>query len=406
MVSRLFMPTFEPPRGSASPIMPLFQRFYLSFLSQPLSWISTFSNIDSSFCFFIALLITCSVLILCRRRYDSSESYDCSAMSPDTMSSLYPDRPIRPLPKRRLRERLSPEAVESIQYPPIPQLNQPLFSYPCDLQDRPSVARRGSLPQSTGTLDRHRACRKPGLPDSQDSDDEEGPRTIAIAWPSPEVGSRLSQKTDGGHPLVTNPVVSSTSSIDGYDSLENTNNKKKRKIPTAGDHLLNGGSTLSEISGLSISHSASCSDLGGNGTTAAVGNQNSSTSSLLASVQGMSGPGRGRFGRTRNGRSPLRALSDSTHNWARNNGKLRPLPWAPAHGKFFTNASSWNHNIVPCTCNGFWFLQLVGFGRNNTLQFKTLYCVVFPSRRIHNTPYKHLTSLFNQIASVLDWHNS
>src|SRR4051794_7138445 len=39
------------------------------------------------------------------------------------------------LPKRRLRERLSPEAAESIQYPPAPRIVSPLFQYPYTLRD-------------------------------------------------------------------------------------------------------------------------------------------------------------------------------------------------------------------------------------------------------------------------------
>ncbi|CAI6094147.1 unnamed protein product, partial [Clonostachys chloroleuca] len=35
------------------------------------------------------------------------------------------------------------------------------------------------------------------------------------------------------------PAPSAPSSVDGYDSFENTNNKKKRKIPSAGDSVLN-----------------------------------------------------------------------------------------------------------------------------------------------------------------------
>ena len=51
-------------------------------------------------------------------------------MSPDTASSLFPDRPIRPLPKRRLREKLSPEIADTIKYPPSTHEATPLFYYP------------------------------------------------------------------------------------------------------------------------------------------------------------------------------------------------------------------------------------------------------------------------------------
>ncbi|KAJ0371899.1 hypothetical protein COL154_000585 [Colletotrichum chrysophilum] len=51
-------------------------------------------------------------------------------MSPESVSSLFPQRPIRPLPKRRLRERLSPDVADSIEYPPANQNSSPLFYYP------------------------------------------------------------------------------------------------------------------------------------------------------------------------------------------------------------------------------------------------------------------------------------
>uniref|UniRef100_A0A8H7TU31 Uncharacterized protein n=1 Tax=Bionectria ochroleuca TaxID=29856 RepID=A0A8H7TU31_BIOOC len=58
-----------------------------------------------------------------------------STMSSDTMPNLFPDRPIRPLPKRRLRERLSPQVAESIKYPPSMLNSVPLFQYPCSSKE-------------------------------------------------------------------------------------------------------------------------------------------------------------------------------------------------------------------------------------------------------------------------------
>ncbi|KAJ5176647.1 uncharacterized protein N7482_002524 [Penicillium canariense] len=41
--------------------------------------------------------------------------------APDTPSPVYPDRLIRPLPRRTLRSRLSIDAADTIHYPPTPR---------------------------------------------------------------------------------------------------------------------------------------------------------------------------------------------------------------------------------------------------------------------------------------------
>lgn len=48
----------------------------------------------------------------------------------------------------------------------------------------------------------------------------------------------------------------------------------------------------------------------------------------MPGLQNVPGPGRGRYGRPRNGRSPLRPLSDSNTNWLGRGGKLRSVPWS------------------------------------------------------------------------------
>lgn len=49
---------------------------------------------------------------------------------PDTPSPVFPERLIRPLPKRPLRARLSQEAQDSILYPPAPESSSPIFYSP------------------------------------------------------------------------------------------------------------------------------------------------------------------------------------------------------------------------------------------------------------------------------------
>ena len=64
-------------------------------------------------------------------------------------SSVYPDRPIRPLPKRPLRSRLSQEAADSILYPPAPPATQ-LF-YNAHLGNGGGTEVRGYLPRNADT---------------------------------------------------------------------------------------------------------------------------------------------------------------------------------------------------------------------------------------------------------------
>lgn len=53
-----------------------------------------------------------------------------------------------------------------------------------------------------------------------------------------------------------------------------------------------------------------------------------------ANPQGISGPGRGRYGRTRNGRSPVRQLPDTNATWPMKSSKSRSeTPYATPQSK-------------------------------------------------------------------------
>lgn len=115
------------------------------------------------------------------------------------------------------------------------------------------------------------------------------------------------------------PPASTTSSADGYDSFENINNKKKRKIPTPGDLILNGAHLAGDVTGIGISGIEELAEDAGS-SAGVYHNPNG---------VGISGPGRGRYGRIRNGRSPLRTLSDSS-NWGNSRSiKQRQPQWSP-----------------------------------------------------------------------------
>ncbi|KAF3768680.1 hypothetical protein M406DRAFT_344744 [Cryphonectria parasitica EP155] len=226
-----------------------------------------------------------------------------------------PDRPILPLPKRRLRERLSPEVADSIQYPPAPQSASALFSYPCSLkgsiveEDLSSSSRESELAGRQGSR-RHGAS-------AEGESYGTSPRRIVVPRPPTEsLGrpARLLQRPEPARQVHSpQPPPSAASSADGYESFENTNNKK-RKIPTAGEML--------------GAHGLGDHDKAGENGSSTSALYYSSGSSLL-SGQNISGPGRGRFGRVRTGRTPLQALSEVSGNWVGRASKTRSSNWSP-----------------------------------------------------------------------------
>lgn len=253
--------------------------------------------------------------------YSPSES--SRAMSPEVVSPAHPDRPIRPLPKRRLRERLSPNVAESIKYPPAPKIQTPLFYYPYTVRDDVGAStlvessRPSERPQ-VDNVDQNYIPRRNG--EDPGSEEEEVYRNARL-YPRQSVDNsgrsyRYVQKSDSKHPNP-HPPGSTASSADGYDSFENTNNKKKRKIPTPGDSNVNGALLSNDLAGMGISGPEE-EDVNSAGYYHASGSVS----------QGLSGPGRGRYGRNRNGRSPLRTLSEVSGNWGNGrNSKQRPPQW-------------------------------------------------------------------------------
>lgn len=261
-------------------------------------------------------------------------------MSPDTVSSLFPDRPIRPLPKHRLRERLSPEVADSIKYPASTLDNVPLFYYPPytlkeEAGSGPQTSESTSPVEQGRRSDLGRAFTplRNGLRLGIGDGDGSGLRSTLVARAPAEILSRAARtpsRPDQPRPGDPQPPPSAASSVDGYDSFENTNNKKKRKIPSAGDSVLNGAHSLnSEISSLAISTGARSPTNDANGDRLHHGSAAYSTPGpyMANSNQGFSGPGRGRLGRSRNGRSPLRALADGNNVWPARASKAGTSQW-------------------------------------------------------------------------------
>ncbi|KAI1033654.1 hypothetical protein LB504_012699 [Fusarium proliferatum] len=243
-------------------------------------------------------------------------------MSPDTVSSLFPDRPIRPLPKRRLREKLSPGAVETIAYPPSTHETTPLFYYPpYNFREDTSPPRACSTSPSQQTRRAEEGCNytprrnELGLPDGDD--EEPALRSTLVTRSPPEILTRGTQRSSKPDIPDPQPPPSATSSVDGYDVFENTNNKKKRKIPSPGELSVNGTQGSSNEIAISAGAGHSPTDESHNDRAPFHSVSHPTTGTFLSNNQGISGPGRGRLGRSRNGRSPLRALSDSNSNaWA------------------------------------------------------------------------------------------
>lgn len=277
-----------------------------------------------------------TTLLLCFIGHYSSDTRD---LSPDAMAAAYPDRPIRPMPKRRLRERLSPNVADAIVYPPTAPAIAPLFHYP---YHAPTEEDRSPKPYPVNRTREddveHNYISRRNLKEV-DSDEEYTELAYRSRYsrhsPDPTGRSyRFVQKPETAKYPKPDPPASTTSSADGYDSFENTNNKKKRKIPTPGDAISNGILQANDMASLTVSNPTTDEPPVREEPSSGPGQYYSPPASNL--VQGLSGPGRGRYGRVRSGRSPLRNLSDNPTNWA--NGRTprqRQAPWSPGKYQFF-----------------------------------------------------------------------
>lgn len=214
---------------------------------------------------------------------------------PDTPSPVYPDRLIRPLPKRPLRSRLSPEAAGSIMFPPAPPVSQLFYgsySEHGDTRDSKAYMQQNSVESYSHEHSPDRDQRHPyenGVSEVE-SGDEGSP--VVVRRSAGFRGSSLSPST----PVPNGQAVqSSPGGPDGYDAFENTNNKKKRKIPTSGALNSHHSSLTSDLASMGISGSIAGSPVG-LGDSAA-GTYYGSGSPATSSVGSVSGPGRGRYGR-------------------------------------------------------------------------------------------------------------
>jgi hypothetical protein len=122
-------------------------------------------------------------------------------------------------------------------------------------------------------------------------------------------------------PAKPPPPGSAASSADGYESFENTSNKKKRKIPLSGASSMHQSQLSAEMASMGISGSmdGAADDVRSAGGVATVQQQQHYSPSPGANGNvgtGISGAGRGRYGRphVRHGDGVRRPLGSSSAN--------------------------------------------------------------------------------------------
>ena len=253
----------------------------------------------------------------------------------DTTSPIYPDRPIRPLPKRRLRSRLSPEVAKSILHPAtspnsktsshISFSESPSYADETGIKGiKESIRWEGSPLQLNSNQERPNGYLFRGNDLGSDDEDvgivRQGQRpSTALLSRNHLSGSVRSEVAKSIKSPTTHPAAPPMELVDGYDSFENTNNKKKRKIPTSGSLGVNQSTLSADMAHMGLS---SPQDIGAAPSELDVGvgqyyGTGSSAVSAISSGNGLSGAGRGRYarvsGRTPSGRSPLAVSSNGSN---------------------------------------------------------------------------------------------
>nr|POF07079.1 hypothetical protein CFP56_31703 [Quercus suber] len=273
---------------------------------------------------------------------DYSNSYPRSsplpaARSPDTASPVYPERAIRPLPRSRLKSKLSPQQATSIIYPPEPPPLSPTLHFstaPLDVDGTPPtrLANGSSYAshhdQDEELLHNHCTCGDHG--ESADEVEFDHPHyryataTLPVANGSHKPLDSVQQRLLEASRISAKPPPpgSTASSADGYESFENTSNKKKRKIPLSSASSMHQSQLSAEMANMGISQPES-----GSRSDSAVPEQYSQIPASTVAGTGISGAGRGRYGR-QNGKHERRPLVSSSLN-AANGYHARPPARSP-----------------------------------------------------------------------------
>jgi hypothetical protein len=262
---------------------------------------------------------------------------------PDTASPVYPERAIRPLPKRRLRDRLSSEHADTVPFPPQAPSTSPIFGYTYAQNDQERPERRAPHAASGSG----QPCDDCGQnhsselgAESEEDEEDDGQRGMQFSPQSLQMTRRDGDYYGNGKAAMRAdwdskpaPPASTASSADGYESFENTNNKKKRKIPQSNTSSSGHGhqSTLSaEMANMGISHrdgeSGAFEDGNTSHTAYTYGHQTvTSTPSGTSPVA----VGRGKYGRSGRGsldRKPLGASTNGLNSAAIGRARIDTSP--------------------------------------------------------------------------------
>ena len=119
-------------------------------------------------------------------------------------------------------------------------------------------------PHRTGANDHH-ACHCGHTHSEVESEEEEDDRNGPLpSSPSYQYSRHATGKPVAGVTGAYRKPGSPASSVDGYESFENTNNKKKRKIPNMGSNGSHHASLSADLTGMGIAqaHEAGATDDG------------------------------------------------------------------------------------------------------------------------------------------------
>lgn len=203
-----------------------------------------------------------------------------------------------------MRSRLSLDAADSILYPPAPAATHVFHGVPTDsgdVENDSKVYVQESVEHECPDCNSWHHYYEDDVSCDCDCDsaDEDGP--VVVRRSAGFRGASLSPSASSSQPqrLPVNGegsrhIKSASAGPDGYDAFENTNNKKKRKIPTPGNMGNNHSSLSPEFSAMGLATSAPSTPSAMTADTLAyygAGNPASPVGS------GISGSGRGRLGR-------------------------------------------------------------------------------------------------------------
>ena len=202
----------------------------------------------------------------------SSPTAFAGPRSPDTASPIYPERAIRPLPKNRLKSRLSPQQASTLVFPPEPPPISPILNFAG--HDTPNGGHAHARATNGDASYLHNSVRQRGDADAHhhhhctcgeegDSGDDEvefdhpdyryaPPPTANGVTGQEKVDNVQRRLMDAARPTKPPPPASTASSADGYESFENTNNKKKRKIPNMGSNGSHHASLSADLAGIAV----------------------------------------------------------------------------------------------------------------------------------------------------------